>query len=45
MAHGGYLVREKDGDHLPTETDVKLDHHLMGAAWVALHEDYRGNRS
>ncbi len=44
MAQGGYLVSGKDGDHLPTETDGKLDHHLMGAAWAALHGGYRGNK-
>ena len=44
MAQGGYLVSGKDGDHLPTETEGKLDHHLMGAAWAALHGGYRGNK-
>src|SRR5579883_3135930 len=44
MAQGGYLVVEDDGTkHLPTETDGKIDHRLMGDAWAALHEGYRGN--
>lgn len=40
-----YLVSGKDGDHLPyTGEDGKPNHRLMGAAWAALHEGYRGNR-
>jgi hypothetical protein len=42
---GGYLVVEKDGTkHLPTRTGGSPDHHLMGAAWAALHGGYRGNK-
>lgn len=42
--HGGFLV-DKDGEqHLPTRKGGKLDHHLMGAAWAALHGGYRGNK-
>jgi hypothetical protein len=38
-----YLVSGKDGDHLPyTGADGKPDHSLMGAAWAALHTNYRG---
>ena len=38
-----YLV--PDGKHLPvTGEDGKPDHHLMGAAWAALHGGYRGNK-
>lgn len=38
-----YLVSGKDGDHLPyTGPDGKPDHSLMGAAWAALHTNYRG---
>jgi hypothetical protein len=34
-----------DGKHLPvTGEDGKPDHHLMGAAWAALHGGYRGNK-
>jgi hypothetical protein len=34
-----------DGKHLPyTDEDGKPDHHLMGAAWAALHGGYRGNK-
>lgn len=41
-----YLVKEDDGtEHLPvTDESGKPDHHLMGAAWAALHEGYRGNK-
>lgn len=41
-----YLVKDADGDgHLPyTDEAGKPDHHLMGAAWAALHEGYRGNK-
>src|SRR3974377_1084886 len=41
-----YLVTEKDGTgHLPVRDsdDGPLNHHLMGAAWAALHGGYRGN--
>jgi len=42
---GGYLVTDADGNkHLPTTTDGKPDHRLMGAAWAALHGGYRGNK-
>src|ERR1700751_5463332 len=38
-----YLV--PDGKHLPyTDESGKPDHHLMGAAWAALHGGYRGNK-
>lgn len=38
-----YLV--PDGKHLPyTDDSGKPDHHLMGAAFAALHGGYRGNR-
>ncbi len=43
-ANSGFLVSDKDGDHLPTKKDGKLDHGLMGAAWAALHEGFRGNK-
>ena len=40
-----YLVSGKDGDHLPyTKEDGKPNHRLMGAAWAALHDGYRGNK-
>ena len=40
-----HLVSDKSGDHLPyTGDDGKPDHHLMGAAWAALHGGYRGNK-
>ena len=42
-----YLVTEKDGTgHLPVRDsdDGPLNHHLMGAAWAALHGGYRGNK-
>jgi len=40
-----YLVSADGKDHLPvTGEDGKPDHHLMGAAWAALHEGYRGNK-
>ena len=41
-----YLVTEADGTtHLPyTDADGKPDHHLMGAAWAALHGGYRGRK-
>lgn len=41
-AKGGYLVSDDTGDHLPTETDGKVDHRLMGAAFAALTVGYRG---
>jgi hypothetical protein len=38
-----YLV--PDGKHLPVSgEDGKPNHHLMGAAWAALHGGYRGNK-
>jgi hypothetical protein len=42
-----YLVTEEDGTgHLPVRDsdDGALNHHLMGAAWAALHGGYRGNK-
>src|SRR5690349_14963327 len=40
-----HLVSGKDGDHLPvTDASGTPDHHLMGAAWAALHGGYRGNK-
>jgi hypothetical protein len=30
--------------HLPVKKNGKPDHHLMGAAWAALHGGYRGNK-
>jgi uncharacterized protein len=41
-----YFVTESDGTtHLPvTGEDGKPDHHLMGAAWAALHGGYRGKK-
>jgi phage I-like protein len=42
-----YLVTEEDGTgHLPVRDthDGPLNHHLMGAAWAALHGGYRGNK-
>jgi HK97 family phage prohead protease len=41
-----FLVTESDGTtHLPvTGEDGKPDHHLMGAAWAALHGGYRGRK-
>ena len=41
MAQGRYPIVGKDGKHLHTETIGKLDHHLTGAAWAALHEASR----
>jgi len=44
-SQSGFLVKDKDGnEHLPTHTNGKPDHRLMGAAWAALHEGYRGNK-
>src|SRR5207245_66196 len=44
-SQGGFLMTESDGtQHLPTTTDGKIDHRLMGAAWAALHGGYRGNK-
>lgn len=42
----GYLVSDRgDGQPaLPTKKNGKPDHRLMGAAWAALHEGYRGNK-
>ncbi len=42
-----YLVTDDDGNgHLPVRDsdDGPLNHHLMGAAWAALHGGYRGNK-
>ena len=42
-----YLVVDEDGKgHLPVRdsADGPLNHHLMGAAWAALHGGYRGNK-
>ena len=40
-----YLVTKDGETHLPyTKDDGKPDHHLMGAAWAALHGGYRGNK-
>jgi hypothetical protein len=42
-----YLVVDQDGKgHLPVRDspDGPLDHHLMGAAWAALHGGYRGKK-
>ena len=40
-----YLVVEDGKEHLPvTDEDGKPNHHLMGAAWAALHGGYRGNK-
>ena len=42
---GGFLVTEADGTkHLPTTSSGKPDHGLMGGAWAALHDGYRGNK-
>ena len=30
--------------HLPVKVNGKIDHRLMGAAWAALHEGYRGEK-
>ena len=41
-----YLVHESDGTtHLPvSNADGTPNHHLMGAAWAALHGGWRGNK-
>jgi phage I-like protein len=42
-----YLIVDEDGKgHLPVRDspDGPLNHHLMGAAWAALHRGYRGNK-
>jgi phage I-like protein len=42
-----YLVVDEDGKgHLPVRDtpDGPLNHHLMGAAWAALHGGYRGKK-
>lgn len=40
-----YLVTDGGTTHLPyTDASGKPDHRLMGAAWAALHEGYRGNK-
>lgn len=42
---GGWLVTDDNGGkHLPTTTNGKPDHRLMGAAWAALHNGYRGKK-
>ena len=44
---GKYLVTAEDGTgHLPVRDsdDGPLNHHLMDAAWAALHGGYRGNK-
>lgn len=41
---GDYLVVEADGtQHLRVKVNGTPDHGLMGGAWAALHEGYRGN--
>ena len=42
--HGGHLVSSEGKKHLPTTTNGKPNHRLMGAAWAALHGGYRGNK-
>ena len=42
-----FLVIDSEGKgHLPVRDSVNgpLNHHLMGAAWAALHGGYRGNK-
>jgi len=42
-----YLIVDESGKgHLPVRDTAEgpLNHHLMGAAWAALHGGYRGNR-
>lgn len=40
-----YLVTDGGTNRLPyTDASGKPDHRLMGAAWAALHEGYRGNK-
>jgi hypothetical protein len=43
-----YLVVEDPNKpstwHLPVKRNGKPDHRLMGAAWAALHEGFRGNK-
>jgi hypothetical protein len=40
-----YLVLKGGEDHLPyTESDGSPNHRLMGAAWAACHEGYRGKK-
>jgi hypothetical protein len=42
-----YLITDEKGNgHLPVRKSAEgpLDHHLMGAAWAALHEGFRGNK-
>ena len=42
-----YLIVDEDGKgHLPVRDSPQgpLNHHLMGAAWAALHGGYRGNK-
>jgi hypothetical protein len=40
------VIDEKGNGHLPVRdsADGPLNHHLMGAAWAALHGGYRGNK-
>jgi len=42
-----YLIVDEGGKgHLPVRDSPNgpLNHHLMGAAWAALHGGYRGNK-
>ena len=43
-AHEGHLVSADGKKHLPTKSNGKPNHRLMGAAWAALHGGYRGNK-
>ena len=40
------VIDEKGNGRLPVRDspDGPLNHHLMGAAWAALHSGYRGNK-
>jgi len=40
------VIDEKGNGRLPVRDspDGPLNHHLMGAAWAALHGGYRGNK-
>lgn len=42
--HEGHLVSSEGKKHLPTSSNGKPNHRLMGAAWAALHGGYRGNK-
>ncbi len=42
--HEGHLVTKDGKKHLPTHSNGKPNHRLMGAAWAALHGGYRGNK-